>query len=67
MAISAASSQNINLVLANDPDADRFCAAEFVNNKWQIFTGNQVGIILAHHVLCQYKVQSNDLCKFLLK
>jgi phosphoglucomutase len=50
MAISLAEEEDINLILANDPDADRFCAAERVNGKWHIFTGNEMGIILAYHI-----------------
>ena len=60
MAIAFANQQNISLVLANDPDADRFCAAELTSsNKWHIFTGNEMGVILAHHVFNQYKSKPN--------
>ena len=59
MAIALADEEDIPLVLANDPDADRFCAAERVNCKWKIFSGNEMGIILAHHVFTRYKSQSN--------
>ena len=56
MAIALANEKDISLVLANDPDADRFCAAERTHeNKWHIFSGNEMGIILAHHVFNQYK------------
>ena len=54
MAIATADSLNIPLILANDPDADRFNAAEKSNGKWHIFTGNEMGILLAHHVLQPY-------------
>jgi phosphomannomutase len=59
MAIALADEEDIPLVLANDPDADRFCAAERNGNKWHIFTGNEMGIILAHHVLTRSKSQPN--------
>lgn len=60
MAIALADEEDISLVLANDPDADRFCAAERVNgNKWHIFSGNEMGILFAHHVLNKYKSQSD--------
>ena len=55
MAIALADEEDISLVLANDPDADRFCAAERIDGKWHIFTGNEMGILLAHHVLEKYK------------
>ena len=56
MAIALADEEDIGLVLANDPDADRFCAAERSSvGKWHIFTGNEMGIILAQHVFSQYQ------------
>jgi phosphomannomutase len=57
MAIALADEEDIPLVLATDPDADRFCAAERVNGKWHIFSGNEMGIILAHHIFTRYKSQ----------
>jgi len=59
LAIQTATEEEISLVLANDPDADRFCAAEQVNGQWHIFTGNELGIIFAHHVFMQYKSLSD--------
>ena len=59
MAIALADEEDIPLVLANDPDADRFCAAERNENKWHIFTGNEMGIILAYHVFGHSKSQPN--------
>ena len=42
-------------ILANDPDADRFAVAERLENgEWHQFTGNQVGVLLASHVLETY-------------
>lgn len=54
-------------MIANDPDADRFCAAERSSeSNWHIFTGNEMGIILAHHVFNEYKSQENfSLCTLL--
>ncbi|EOD46227.1 putative phosphoglucomutase protein [Neofusicoccum parvum UCRNP2] len=42
------------LIIASDPDADRLAAAEKVDGKWHQFTGNQVGVLLASHVLSTY-------------
>lgn len=42
------------LILASDPDADRLAAAEKVDGKWHQFTGNQLGVLLASHVLSTY-------------
>lgn len=46
--------QNLDcsLILANDPDADRFAAAERLESgEWHQFTGNQMGVLLASYVL----------------
>jgi len=67
MAIALADEEDITLVLANDPDADRFCAAERSSvGQWHIFTGNEMGIILAHHVLSQYQRQPGFDLRILL-
>ncbi|PNS21690.1 hypothetical protein CAC42_1544 [Sphaceloma murrayae] len=50
-AIKTASKSGDRVILANDPDADRFAAAELVEGKWIQFTGNQLGVLLASHVL----------------
>ncbi|KAK3718033.1 hypothetical protein LTR37_005459 [Vermiconidia calcicola] len=45
-----------SLVLANDPDADRFAVAEQLESgEWRQITGNQLGVMLASHVLETYK------------
>ncbi|KAL7331662.1 hypothetical protein PS15p_203826 [Mucor circinelloides] len=47
LAIQTADKVNGNIILANDPDADRLAIAEKQpNGKWVIFTGNQIGSIL---------------------
>lgn len=35
-----------DIVLANDPDADRLGVAEFSNGAWNVFTGDQIGVLL---------------------
>ncbi|KAK8206903.1 hypothetical protein M8818_004738 [Zalaria obscura] len=47
LAMETADKQGIQLVFANDPDADRFSAAEKVDGKWRQFTGNQLGMLFA--------------------
>lgn len=48
LAKATADQQNMRLILANDPDADRFAVAEKLDNgSWHQFTGDQVGILLA--------------------
>ncbi|KAM0789290.1 hypothetical protein ACM66B_000130 [Microbotryomycetes sp. NB124-2] len=46
LALQQADSVNSTIVLANDPDADRFCAAEKSNGSWRVFTGDQLGTVL---------------------
>lgn len=56
LAISCAEEAEATFVLGNDPDADRFSAAERQpNGHWVKFTGNQLGSILACQVWSKYK------------
>lgn len=51
-----------SLILANDPDADRFAAAQRLEgNRWHQFTGNQMGVLLASHVLETYSEDKTKL------
>lgn len=50
-AIKFADREDIHLIIANDPDADRFAAAEKVGDDWHIFTGDEIGILLAEHLM----------------
>ena len=59
LAISTADEKGVRMVLANDPDADRFAAAEKVGEVWHQFTGDQVGIILAYYLLSENRVAPN--------
>lgn len=48
LAKATADQQNVRMILANDPDADRFAVAEKLDDgSWHQFTGDQVGILLA--------------------
>jgi hypothetical protein len=39
-------------VLANDPDADRLAVAERQpSGQWQMFSGNEIGMLLAHWLM----------------
>lgn len=60
LAIECADQQEASLILANDPDADRFAVAEKVDGQWRQFTGNQLGVLLASHVLDQYSSKNKD-------
>jgi phosphoglucomutase len=54
LAMQTADASSISLILASDPDADRLAAAEKVQGKWHIFTGNQLGILLASYLFERY-------------
>ncbi|KAL9603705.1 MAG: hypothetical protein Q9219_001024 [cf. Caloplaca sp. 3 TL-2023] len=51
LAMKTGDAANISLVLANDPDGDRFAVAEKSDGVWHQFTGDQVGILLAYWLL----------------
>ncbi|KAI9820839.1 MAG: Phosphoglucomutase-3 [Thelocarpon impressellum] len=51
LALETANREGIDFVIANDPDADRLAVAEKVDGEWHQFTGNQLGVLLASHVL----------------
>lgn len=51
LAFVEASQNGSNIIIANDPDADRFAVAEEIEKgRWHQFTGNQIGILLASHI-----------------
>lgn len=44
-----ANDNNCNIILANDPDADRLAVAEKgIDDKWTVFTGDQIGVMLGY-------------------
>ncbi|KMU86872.1 phosphoglucomutase-2 [Coccidioides immitis H538.4] len=60
LAMKTADDLKIDIVIANDPDADRFAVAEKVGETWFKFTGDQVGVLLASHILDQWKHQEQE-------
>ncbi|KAF8626172.1 hypothetical protein AX15_005059 [Amanita polypyramis BW_CC] len=55
LAIHVANEEGATYILAQDPDADRFAAAEKgVDGTWTIFTGDQIGALFAAHVMDVY-------------
>lgn len=54
LAIQTADRSNITLILASDPDADRLAVAEKVGDKWHIFTGNQLGVLIGSYLFERY-------------
>ena len=58
LAIATATENDISIVLATDPDADRFAVAERLpSGEWRTFTGNELGILFASHVLDNFPVE----------
>jgi len=54
LAIETADKSSVRLILASDPDADRLAVAEKVGEKWHIFTGNQLGVLLGSYLFERY-------------
>eukprot|EP00922_Rhytidocystis_sp_ex-Travisia-forbesii_P053142 GHVS01078816.1.p1 GENE.GHVS01078816.1~~GHVS01078816.1.p1 ORF type:complete len:753 (+),score=139.45 GHVS01078816.1:201-2459(+) len=56
MAMRKAEEHNSSIVLASDPDADRFAAAEKgKDGKWHIFSGDELGILFADFLLSSHQ------------
>ncbi|PGH01442.1 phosphoglucomutase [Blastomyces parvus] len=51
LAMKTADAVGHDLIIANDPDADRLAVAEKVNGAWKKLTGDQLGILLASYML----------------
>jgi phosphomannomutase len=51
LAMALASERGVDLVVANDPDADRCAAAVPDVHGWRTLRGDEVGALLAHHLL----------------
>ena len=50
LAYAFATQSASDLILANDPDADRLAVAVPEENGWRMLTGDQVGLILADYI-----------------
>ncbi len=51
LAIALAGEKGADLILANDPDGDRLAVAVPAGDRWRQLTGNQVGVLMADHIL----------------
>jgi phosphomannomutase len=64
LSLKHARDRNAELILANDPDADRLAVAipdEKSGTKYLQLTGNQVGVLLGHHLLVRGPKRSKPL------
>ncbi|MBE7326018.1 phospho-sugar mutase [Nocardioides sp. Y6] len=53
LALALAAERDADLVVANDPDADRCAVAVPGPHGWQMLRGDEVGALLAHHLLAK--------------
>jgi phosphomannomutase len=51
LAMALAAERHVDLVVANDPDADRCAAAVPDLHGWRMLRGDEVGALLGHHLL----------------
>ncbi|KAJ6500366.1 hypothetical protein C8R45DRAFT_820604 [Mycena sanguinolenta] len=64
LALKTADAHGALYVLSQDPDSDRFCAAEKGRSgEWKVFTGDQLGTLFAAQALAQYKASGKPLEK----
>ncbi|KAF5108273.1 hypothetical protein DV453_002403 [Geotrichum candidum] len=68
LAKSTADKHGITIVLANDPDADRFAVAvkNIKTNAWVQITGNQLGALFAENAVNNYEAAGGDFSKLAL-
>lgn len=59
LAIELAESLGVELVLATDPDADRFSTAVKHRGQWRQLTGNEIGFLFAMYIIEQQANLSN--------
>tara|TARA_Y100000590_G_scaffold128994_1_gene147478 strand:- start:23768 stop:25459 length:1692 start_codon:yes stop_codon:yes gene_type:complete len=55
LAIELADTKNADLVIANDPDADRLAVIVSHGKEWRHLNGNEIGVLLAEHLLNKEK------------
>lgn len=64
LAIKTANEKGVDLILANDPDADRFSAAIRISKtSFRQLTGNELGFLFAWYVVEMKQKSGSDLSK----
>ena len=68
LALALAKESKADLLLANDPDADRLCVClPEENDEWRTLTGNELGVLLADYCMNSYlKAKENNQTKALV-
>ena len=61
MVESLGSAEGADLVIANDPDADRLAVSVSDAGRWRRLTGNEIGVLLADFILRRVGSGSGDL------
>ena len=51
LAVALAQSENADVVIANDPDADRCAVATRIDGRWRMLTGDELGAILGDQII----------------
>ena len=61
-AMKFATENGCDFIVANDPDADRLAIAEWdaATASWRVFSGNNLGVLLAHWQIMQYKAKPSS-------
>jgi phosphomannomutase len=64
LAMKYAEKYGLDLILANDPDADRLAVAERINNNtavpsWKVFTGDEIAMLLGWWEIEHFMISNN--------
>ncbi|KAK1175339.1 phosphoglucomutase-2-like isoform X1 [Acipenser oxyrinchus oxyrinchus] len=63
LSFALADKEGAQIVLANDPDADRLAVAEKQDcGEWKVFSGNELGALLGWWIFTCWKEQNTDPC-----
>lgn len=60
LAMALADDVQANLVMANDPDADRLAVAVLRHTGWERLTGDQIGLLLGSYILTNHSDEDHD-------